>query len=115
MLEDGRITAVGISIEPGLADALNEFNDAAVQQARAKAGANAEGAAPPHPLQQLFFAAEGYALTSEAPSPLAREIEAVFAELRDAIDPTRAGTTDACGEAASVVLQRIMEFQRAGR
>ncbi len=75
LLEDGRITVLGKAAEPDIAGGLDEFVDAAVEQARSHARANAETVAPKRPSEQLFYAVQVYALTSQIPSPLRPDVK----------------------------------------
>lgn len=110
-LEDGRITALGKAADPGLTAALDEHLSASVTQLRRGRDANAETETPADPRQQLLFALEMYALTSEVLAPLHPDVGAEFARLQTTIDRTRGGSTDDCGLAAIVLAQATSKFK----
>ena len=100
LLEDGRITALGRAMNPGLTAGLNEFIDEAVRQCSLRAKTNGPTTDPASQPHQLLYALEFYALSSELPSRLHPDVAVAANQLTGKIDATHQGETVGCGMAA---------------
>jgi hypothetical protein len=111
LLEDGRIAMLATADSPEFGPPLERFATLAVDQLEMRTGPNASTREPSRPTDQLAFAVMAYALLPDRVIVLHPTVSKELGGLKEAIDQTRAGTTEDCGATAITLVERISEFR----
>lgn len=105
LLEDGRITALGVAADPELEQSLNQFITAAADQLVSLESSKLSLSQR----NELFFAVQLYALAPDRGLTLDPAVQNALVALRPIMDEARRGSTEDADAAAVDVVAAVMQ------